>query len=196
MPRPRFFRSAAAFRRWLERHHKTLGEVWVGFYRKGSGKKGITYQEALDEALCFGWVPGSRRAAGEGRSSRKFAPRRAKSRWTARHLARALVLARSGLMRPAGFLALGAREREAMAAVPARLGPRFSSRFRASPAAWAFFRAQSDGYRRKALWWVMTARDEASQMRRLTLLIEDSGKKLRLRFIRAGGSRRGGTRTN
>ena len=79
---PRFFTSPAAFRAWLEAHHSDVRELWVGFYRKGASKKGIAYLEAVDEALCFGWIDGVKKRVDDDGYMHRFSPRKVKSVWS------------------------------------------------------------------------------------------------------------------
>jgi len=74
--KPRFFPTPAAFRRWLERHHASVPELFVGFHKRGSGKPSITWPESVDQALCFGWIDGIRRSLGVTSYTIRFTPRR------------------------------------------------------------------------------------------------------------------------
>src|SRR5215510_11252181 len=103
--KPRFFKTADAFRAWLEEHHETAGEVVVGFYRKGSGKPSPTWSEAVDQALCFGWIDSVRRRIDDGSYSNRFTPRRTGSNWSQINIQRVQELTRQGLMHPAGLKA-------------------------------------------------------------------------------------------
>jgi uncharacterized protein YdeI (YjbR/CyaY-like superfamily) len=77
-----FFKTAIECRCWLERNHDKATELWFGFYKKNSGKRGITYREALDEALCFGWIDGLKKTVDESSYTFRFSPRKAKSVWS------------------------------------------------------------------------------------------------------------------
>jgi uncharacterized protein YdeI (YjbR/CyaY-like superfamily) len=101
--KPTFFKSAAAFRSWLARRCASADSIWLGFYRKGSGRKGLTYLEAVDEALCYGWIDGLVQKHDEVSYRQKFTPRRAKSRWSKINRAKALRLIREGRMMPPGL---------------------------------------------------------------------------------------------
>jgi uncharacterized protein YdeI (YjbR/CyaY-like superfamily) len=102
---PIFFKSPAEFREWLERHHATARELWVGFYKKSSGKPNITWPESVDEALCFGWIDGLRKSADDMSYKIRFTPRRPRSDWSAVNVERARELNRQGRMRPSGLKA-------------------------------------------------------------------------------------------
>ena len=108
--KPTFFKTAAEFRAWLQKHHKTKPELIVGFYRKDSGKPSITWQESVDEALCFGWIDGIRRKHSEIAYSNRFTPRRPTSNWSAINIARVAELTRLGRMTAAGLAAFAKRQ--------------------------------------------------------------------------------------
>jgi uncharacterized protein YdeI (YjbR/CyaY-like superfamily) len=107
---PKFFRTPADFRRWLERHHGTQPELWVGFYKKGSGRPSITWPEAVDEALCFGWIDGIRKSVDAERYVNRFTPRRSRSNWSLVNIRRVGQLIAAGRMQPAGLRAFDARD--------------------------------------------------------------------------------------
>jgi uncharacterized protein YdeI (YjbR/CyaY-like superfamily) len=182
---PIFFGSAAEWRTWLEENHGTAKEVVFGFHKVGTGRAGVTYQQALDEALAHGWIDGVRRGGAEHWTIR-FSPRKPKSIWSAINIGRVGELTALGRMHPAGLAAFAARD-------PARqkrysgenrnvtLAPEYEKRFRADGKAWAWFAAMPPSYRRPATWWVMSARQEETRQRRLATLIADSaaGRKVK-----------------
>jgi uncharacterized protein YdeI (YjbR/CyaY-like superfamily) len=175
---PKFFKNAAAWRRWLEKNHGTAAEVIVGFHKVFTGKPSITYQEALDEALCFGWIDGVRRG-GDATWQIRFTPRRAKSIWSAVNIKRIEELKAEGRMQPSGLAAFDARDPERQKRYSsenrsAALSPADEKTFRANKKAWANFTAMPPSYRRPAIWWVASARKEETRQRRLATLIEDS----------------------
>src|SRR5215472_13528938 len=100
--KPNFFKSAPAFRKWLEAHHATTGELWVGYYKRASGKPSITWPESVDEALCFGWIDGIRKSLGEISYTIRFTPRKPCSIWSAVNIKRANELIEQGRMQAAG----------------------------------------------------------------------------------------------
>ena len=180
---PIFFSSPADFRAWLEEHHAQASELWVGFYKKASGRPSITWPEAVDQALCYGWIDGVRKSVDADSYANRFTPRRARSTWSAVNLRRAQELIDAGLMRPAGLAAFEQRA-EARSGVysyeqrhEATLGDDFERQFRANEPAWAFFQTQPAWYRRAATWWVVSAKKEETQRRRLATLIEDSARQ-------------------
>lgn len=183
-PEVTFFPSATAFGEWLAEHHASATELWVGFWRKASGKGGITYPEALDEALCWGWIDGIRKKVDAQRYTNRFTPRRPGSHWSAvnvRHVERLLAEQR---MQPPGIAVYGARDRSkkptSWADRPQRLTPDLERRFRQHQKAWAFFRQQPPGYRRTAAFYVMSARREETRRRRLDDLVTHSAAGERL----------------
>lgn len=177
---PVFFATPAEFRAWFEAHHETAQEVLVGFYKKDSGKPGITWPESVDEALCFGWIDGVRRSLDEISYCIRFTPRKPRSIWSDVNIKRAQELIALGCMQPTGLKAFEQRT-EARSRIyayeqrnTAQLDEAAEQRFRANAAAWAFFQRQPPSYRRTAIWWVVSARQEATRINRLATLIEDS----------------------
>ncbi len=110
--RPVFFSTPSEFRQWLMRNHDTITEIWVGFYKKNSGKKGITYAEALDEALCFGWIDGLVNKFDDASYMQRFTPRRNKSVWSKINTSHIERLIREGKMMPSGLLAVDAAKKD------------------------------------------------------------------------------------
>jgi uncharacterized protein YdeI (YjbR/CyaY-like superfamily) len=170
-----FFAAPEHFRAWLEAHHADEKELLVAFYKKASGKPSITWQESVDEALCFGWIDGVRRGIDTERYSIRFTPRQQRSTWSAVNIKRAGELIAAGRMR-----AFAARSDDRSAIYSherrkaARLEPQQEARFRADEAAWAWFQARAPSYRRQALHWVVSAKRPETRERRLAALIEDS----------------------
>ena len=180
----RFFSTAAAFRTWLEKNHDRFDELFVGFWKKGCGKSGMTYPEAVDQALCFGWIDGVRHARDAESYTNRFTPRRARSVWSAVNLRRFAELEAAGLVRPAGRAAFEARDvaRTQLLAVQrdAPLEAALEAKLKRNRAAWAFWQAQPPGYRKLATWWIMSAKRDETRMRRLETLIDDSARGERI----------------
>ena len=184
---PTFFATAAELRHWLEENHATANELLVGFYRRGSGKPSITWQELVDEELCFGWIDGVRKGIDEVSYSNRITPRKPRSTWSAINIARAKELIALGRMHPAGLKAFERRtdDRSAIYSyeqrTKARLSPEAERSFRANKKAWASFQAQPPSYRRAATWWVISAKREETRRTRLATLIRDSqdGRSIR-----------------
>ena len=180
-----FFETPSKFRAWLQKHHKTADELWVGFYKKATGKPTINWQEAVDEALCFGWIDGIRKRVDADSYTNRFTPRRRGSSWSAINTRRAAELLKAGRMRAAGRAAFDARDTKKTEAIKsARSSPRLErslqAQFKANQAAWAFFAAQPPGYRRMAIWFVMSARRDETRAKRLGQLVAISASKRRL----------------
>ena len=176
---PTYFATPAAFRRCLTRHHKAATELLVGFHKKGSGTPSITWPESVDEALCVGWIDGVRRRVDDARYSIRFSPRRAKSIWSAINIARVKVLAAEGRMRPAGLAAFERRdEKKSRYAYEQIKKATFDTvqlrAFKANATAWRFFRAQAPSYRQRCIYYVTSAKQEATRERRLKRLIAES----------------------
>jgi uncharacterized protein YdeI (YjbR/CyaY-like superfamily) len=182
------FKSASQFRRWLEANHASVLELWVGFFKKGSGKKGITYAEAVDEALCFGWIDGLKKRVDELSYRHRFTPRKPNSNWSRANIHHAERLKKAGRMTTAGLKAFAARDPERCGVysfenTARELASADERRFKADRSAWKFFLQQPPGYRRTAIWWVMSAKQEETRARRLSRLIEDSGNGRRLGLL-------------
>jgi len=176
-PAPRYFRGASELRAWLEKNHGSAAELWVGFFNQRSGKTGITYKEALDEALCFGWIDGVRKSVDEGRYMQRFSPRKARSMWSLVNIKRVGELEAAGRMCAPGRAAFEKRDEKTSGADSiARANAAFTSalerRFRAHAKAWAFFKSRPPGYRHLSTWFVMSAKKDDTRRRRLDTLIE------------------------
>jgi uncharacterized protein YdeI (YjbR/CyaY-like superfamily) len=184
--KPTYFARAADFRAWLADNHDKAPELLVGLHKKGAGRATMTYSEAVDEALCFGWIDGVRRTVDEERWTIRFTPRKPKSIWSQINLRRIEVLMERGHVMPPGKKAYETRD-------PAKQNlysfeqktvrdftPEEEKRFRANAKAWAYFEAQPPGYRRVARFWVVSAKKEETQASRLDRLIADSANGKRL----------------
>ena len=186
--RPRFFKTTDELREWFAASHDSATELWVGFYRKKSGKATITWSEAVDQALCFGWIDGVRKGVDENRYAIRFTPRKPRSNWSAVNIAKVKDLEKRGLMQPAGLEAFARRD-EARSRVYSFeqknvvLDPSYEKRFKRRKGAWSFFSAQPPSYRRAATWWVMSAKKEETRLRRLETLIEDSAAERRIGLL-------------
>jgi uncharacterized protein YdeI (YjbR/CyaY-like superfamily) len=187
---PKFFRSGAEFRRWLARNHAKAPFLWLGFWKKGATRKGITYAEAVDEALCFGWIDGHVKGRDQDSYVQRFTPRRPRSIWSAINIRKVERLEAAGRMARPGLATFESRD-------PKRAGlysfenrgvtfsPEIEKRFQAKARAWKFFCAQPPGYRRVAAFWVMNAKQEETRKRRLALLVAESAQGRRLASISA-----------
>ncbi len=181
----RFFATPAAFRRWLERQHVSATEIWIGFYRKGASKSAMTYPEALDVALCFGWIDGIRKKLNDEAYTNRFTPRKPGSVWSTVNIRHVERLTAAGLMHEAGRAAYARRD-PAKSGIysfeqrPTAFPPALEQRFRARARAWAYFQAQPPGYQRLGIWYVMSAKREETQLKRLARVMEASAAGVRL----------------
>jgi len=187
--KPAFFKSAADFRDWLARHHADARELLMGFYRKESGRGGITYPEALDEALSFGWIDGVRKRIDAESYTIRFTPRKPGSIWSAVNIQRVGELTARGLMKPPGLRVYAERDERksrqySYEREQAQLDPALDAALRANRKASSFFDAQPPGYRRTATFWVMSAKQEETRARRLAHLIERSASGVRIDLLR------------
>ncbi len=182
-PKPRFFASTGEWRAWLEEHHSDTEEVWVGLYKRGSGHPSITWPEAVDGALCFGWIDGVRKSIDAASYKIRFTPRRQRSIWSAINIRRVAELSKLGLMHSAGLAAFEKRDgdRSAIYAYEqrktAKLPPAFENKFRANSGAWKFFRSQPAWYQRTSTYWVISAKKEETRLKRLATLIDCSARE-------------------
>ena len=176
---PTYFPSPAAFRAWLEAHHDSADELWVGYHKRATGTPSMTWPESVDEALCVGWIDGLRRRVDDARYAIRFTPRRRGSVWSRVNLGRVEALIAEGRMRPAGLAAYEARRPEADEPSyedrPEELPEPYAVAFRErDPGAWTFFQAQSRSYRRLAIGWILSAKREETRLRRLEQIVEAS----------------------
>ncbi len=180
------FASKEAWEAWLEEEHATSDGVWLKIAKKGSGIQSVTFPEALDGALCYGWIDGVRRSLGDEAYTIRFTPRKPRSTWSAVNIKRMGELIAEGRVHPAGLAAFQARE-ESNSRIYAYenrdravFDPAMEERFRANEAAWNFFQAQPQGYRTTCTHWVTSAKQEATRLRRLEQLIADSAAGRRI----------------
>lgn len=188
---PTFFASAEEFRRWLEENSATAGELIVGFYKAGSGRPSLTWPESVDEALCFGWIDGVRKRIDDASYLIRFSPRRAGSVWSAVNIASAERLIAAGRMTPAGLKAFEARKENKSGIYSyeqrrAELEEPYNTLLQQNEAAWNFFQSQPPSYRKGVSWFILSAKQEATRIKRLAKLIEYSSKGERLPEFRIG----------
>ena len=180
-----FFRSPADFRNWLKKHHASETELWVGFYKKSSGRASITWPESVDEALCVGWIDGIRKSIDDISYKIRFTPRKPGSIWSAVNIRRVRVLVGEGRMQPAGLKAYQARKENKSGIYSYeqrrdQLEEPYASLLRRNKAAWDFFQAQPPSYKKLAGWYVVSAKKEETRLKRLERLIEDSAQGKRI----------------
>lgn len=177
---PVFFPTPADLRRWFEQNHDTAQELWVGYYKKGTGKPSITWPESVDQALCFGWIDGIRKSIDDESYKIRFTPRKASSNWSTVNIKRVGQLTGLGLMQPPGLRVFEQRKGEKSGVYSfenqdkAKLPAEFEQQLRANQKAWTFFQSQPPWYQRAASWWVISAKKEETRLKRLATLINDS----------------------
>ena len=182
---PKFFPTQDDFRKWLKKHHSKESELLVGFYKKASGMPSMTWSESVDQALCFGWIDSIRKSIDEKRYSIRFTPRKPTSIWSAVNIRKVGVLKKKGLMYEAGLIAFGLRKKDksriySFESEIKELPIDFLRRFQQHAGAWSFFLAQPASYRKVAMHWILSAKQESTQMARLEKVILASGKGIRL----------------
>jgi uncharacterized protein YdeI (YjbR/CyaY-like superfamily) len=182
---PKFFTTPEKFREWLERNHDSATELLLGFHKKSSGKKSVTYAEALDEALCFGWIDGVRKNLNETSYTIRFTPRKPTSIWSNINVNHVERLQKEGRMHAAGLAAYERRSPERTGIYsfenrPRELSPEYEKIFRQNKAAWKFFQEQPPGYKRLMVFRTMSAKKEETRRHRLKQLIESSEKGVRM----------------
>jgi uncharacterized protein YdeI (YjbR/CyaY-like superfamily) len=189
----KIFNSSAELREWLEKNHDHVTELWMGFYNKRAHKKSITYREALDEALCFGWIDGVRKSINQTTYKQRFTPRKPKSYWSAVNIRRVGELAKLGRIAASGGKAFEQRAsasgKYSFESRPKKLPLAYERQFKATPGAWEFFRAQAPWYQRTSSFWVVSAKQEETRQRRLATLMSDSEKGRRLTMLTPKGKK-------
>jgi uncharacterized protein YdeI (YjbR/CyaY-like superfamily) len=182
---PVFFACSSDFRKWLEANHQKEAEVLAGYYKVKTGKPSMTWSESVDEALCFGWIDGIRKAFDDESYTIRFTPRNPKSNWSAINIKKVEKMISLGKMTPAGLAAFEKRS-EARSAIysyenrPEKLDSELETRLSANEAAWNFFKAQPPSYQKMIIYWTMSAKQEVTRFSRLDKLIEASAKGKRL----------------
>jgi uncharacterized protein YdeI (YjbR/CyaY-like superfamily) len=175
----RFFATGSDLRDWFDANHATVDELWLGYYKVISGRPSVTWSEAVDEALCVGWIDGQVKRMDDISHAQRFTPRRKGSTWSAVNVAKVGVLIAMGRMRPAGMRAFEARTAAntgiySYERVLEALSEEELERFRAESVAWEDWEARPPSYRKAAIHWVTSARQASTRERRLGALIEDS----------------------
>ena len=180
-----FFPTPSDLRNWLKKHHASETELWVGFYKKSSGRPSITWPESVAEALSFGWIDGIRKTIDDISYKIRFSPRKRSSVWSAINIKMAQELIDEGRMQTAGLKAFQARKenRSGIYSYEQRrdqLEEPYVGLLRKNKTAWDFFQAQSASYRKMVGWWVVSAKREETRLKRLEQLIEASAKGKRV----------------
>ena len=180
-----FFGTPFDLNKWFGKYHDKKSELWIGFYKKASGIKSVTYKEALDEALCFGWIDGIRKAYDSNSYTIRFTPRRAGSTWSKINIDRVRELTESGRMQPSGCEVFSEKDLKRTELYsyenrPEKLEDKYVEALMQYKKAWEYFQSQSPSYRRTVNWWIMSAKKEETRLKRIDVLIRSSeeGKKI------------------
>ena len=182
---PKFFKTPTAFRKWLSANYAKAKELWVGFYKKNSGKTSIDWPESVDEALCFGWIDGIRKSVDEESYKIRFTPRKPGSVWSTINIRNVERLIKEKRMQAAGLKAYELRKEYRSGIYSyeqrsAELVEPYAGQFKKNKAAWKFFAAQPPGYRKMMNWFIVSAKQEETRLKRLARLIEASENGNRL----------------
>lgn len=186
---PTFFRTPADFRAWLKKNHKNESVLWVGYYKRATGKPSVTWGEAVDEALCYGWIDGARRSFGDDAYVIRFTPRKPRGVWSGRNIERVKVLKAEDRMRKAGLDAYAHKDVHADSGYavgdrPDALPEEMIAEFKKHADAWTFYASQPPGYRKQTTAWVTGAKRDETRQRRLATLIDESANGLRIKKLR------------
>ena len=173
----------AEWRRWLAKNFARCDEIWLVFYKKASGKPGVSYDHAVEEALCFGWIDGKKKRLDDESYAFRFTPRKAASQWSKSNVERMERLIADGKMMPPGLAAYNAAERRQTPQMPADMPKGLADRFRKQRAAWTNYEKFPPGYRRMTAGWVASAKKEETRIKRLEKLIEFSARNERIEFM-------------
>lgn len=178
-----FAKDRAAWRRWLAKNSARYEEIWLVFYKKASRKQTVSYDHAVEEALCFGWVDGMKKGLDEECYAFRFTPRKPKSAWSKSNIDRVERLIAEGKMMPAGLEAYNSNRRRDAQPMPTELPKALEAQFRKQRAAWANYEKFPPGYRRMTAGWVASAKKDETRAKRLEKLIEYSARNERIEFM-------------
>ena len=173
--------------KWLDKHHGSESEVWLIFHKQHTGVKSIAYLDALDEALCFGWVDSLVKRLDESRYARKFTPRKADSRWSTINRKRYAALKADGRLKAGGInrppTDRGYDQRPPRFQMPATVPRYIQAALKKEPAAWRYFEGLAPSHRRRYIGWIESAKREETKARRLQEAIRllKAGKPLGLK---------------
>jgi len=182
---PLFFPTQSDFRKWFEKNHNKVEELWVGYYKKGTGKPSITWQESVDEALCFGWIDGIRKSIDEQSYKIRFTPRRKGSIWSAVNTKRIKELIKLGLVKPSGLEVFNQRDKKktnrySFEQKEAKFPAEFEKKLKTNKKAWNYFQKLPPSAKRVSTWWVISAKRDETKLSRLNTLIKcsEEGRKI------------------
>lgn len=177
--KPRFFKTPADLRKWFAANHDKRQELWVGFYKKASGKASIDWPQSVDEALCFGWIDGLRKSIDDERYMIRFTPRKPTSHWSEVNIQRLKELTKQGLIQPSGLAVFNHRKEErsrraSYEQASVQLDGDYEKKLKVNKKAWEFFQTLSPSVQKQCIWWIMSAKREATRQSRLQTLISSS----------------------
>jgi uncharacterized protein YdeI (YjbR/CyaY-like superfamily) len=192
--KPVFFATMGEFRKWLLAHHNKKDELLIKFNKKNSGKASMSIEEAQIQALCFGWIDGKLNKTSEESFTIRFTPRRKGSIWSEVNIKRVKQLIKQGQMQPSGLKAFEERDKAKAGLYSYEqrskgLSNELEAEFKRHKDAWVFFIAQPPGYQRTMTFWVMSAKQEETQQRRLDRVIEVSSQKQRVDLLAPYGKK-------
>ena len=181
-----FFPTELDFREWLEKNHATASELYVGYYKVSSRKQSMTWSQSVDQAICFGWIDGLRKSVDNESYFIRFTPRNPRSNWSAVNIKKVEDLLKQGLMKPAGLALFNRRETNrsiiySYENVDIQLSSEHEAQFKANKKAWDFFITMPFSYRKPAIYWVMSAKQEITRLKRLAELITDSDARRKIK---------------
>lgn len=189
----KFFKTPAAFRKWLENNHEKKQELWVCYYKKDTGKSSITWPESVEQALCYGWIDGLRKSIDHESYKIRFTPRKPNSIWSTTNINTVEELIKNELMQPAGIEAYKKKKVDKSRVYSfeqnkedIKLPAEYEKEFKKNKMAWRNFNNMAPYYKRTAIWWVISAKREDTQKRRLQTLIEDSEAGIKVKPLRYG----------
>jgi len=182
---PIFFQTPEEFRRWLKINHKKETEIFVGYYKLGSGKPSMTWSDSVDQALCFGWIDGVRRSIDKESYCNRFTPRKKNSNWSDINIKKVEDLTKAGLMTTEGQKAFELRKENRVGVYsyekePLDLSPKFKNQFKKNKVAWHFFNGQAPSYKKVMIHWIMSAKQKKTSITRLEKTIKISGEQKRM----------------
>lgn len=182
---PVFFSDQDEFRKWLEKYYDKESEIIVGYYKTWTGKPSMTWSQSVDQAICFGWIDGIRRSIDEERYSIRFTPRKLTSIWSKINIKKVEELRKKGLMEKPGLEAYNNRKASKSGIYSfenqiSKLDDNLERLFKDNKTAWDFFVKQAPSYKKVRMYWVMSARQEATRISRLNKLIAASENHYRL----------------
>ena len=176
-----YVEDRSEWRAWLEANADRMREVWLVYYKMESGRPSVAYEDSVEEAICFGWIDGKIKNIDQTRFARLFTPRKAKSRWSPSNIERARRMIKEGKMTAAGSKVFDPCNQTP--AHPTKLPTPLEKEFRKQKTAWENFTHFPASYQRMTIGWVASAKQEATQLRRLQQLIAASAKDRRIKFI-------------